>query len=191
MATKARQTRIRARLRMIAFQCRAGREQLGSLGSPIRLRKWPIWPRFGLGEWELVYCFSCCSKLYVELPAFAGAARNPRVEMQPKFALRPDSSVVERGPEKAGVGGSIPSLATTALLDSLNLGRAPVLRASAIIQPAAPKRPSASAVQSCLWPPLHPETEIPAALRLCGSPKKEERLRSLSPEPLIVPFYAG
>jgi hypothetical protein len=30
-----------------------------------------------------------------------------------KFALRPDSSVVERGPEKAGVGGSIPSLATT------------------------------------------------------------------------------
>ena len=27
--------------------------------------------------------------------------------------LRPDSSVVERGPEKAGVGGSIPSLATT------------------------------------------------------------------------------
>jgi hypothetical protein len=31
------------------------------------------------------------------------------------FALRPDSSVVERGPEKAGVGGSIPSLATTPL----------------------------------------------------------------------------
>ena len=30
-----------------------------------------------------------------------------------EFALRPDSSVVERGPEKAGVGGSIPSLATT------------------------------------------------------------------------------
>ena len=30
-----------------------------------------------------------------------------------KFSLRPDSSVVERGPEKAGVGGSIPSLATT------------------------------------------------------------------------------
>jgi hypothetical protein len=28
-------------------------------------------------------------------------------------ALWPDSSVVERGPEKAGVGGSIPSLATT------------------------------------------------------------------------------
>ena len=28
-------------------------------------------------------------------------------------ALRPGSSVVERGPEKAGVGGSIPSLATT------------------------------------------------------------------------------
>ncbi len=35
--------------------------------------------------------------------------------MQPYQALRPDSSVVERGPEKAGVGGSIPSLATTQL----------------------------------------------------------------------------
>ena len=34
---------------------------------------------------------------------------------------RPDSSVVERGPEKAGVGGSIPSLATT--LDSYTCGR--------------------------------------------------------------------
>ena len=42
-----------------------------------------------------------------------GQRRIPRVEMQLKFALRPDSSVVERGPEKAGVGGSIPSLATT------------------------------------------------------------------------------
>src|ERR1035438_3890525 len=30
-----------------------------------------------------------------------------------RFMPRPDSSVVERGPEKAGVGGSIPSLATT------------------------------------------------------------------------------
>jgi hypothetical protein len=30
---------------------------------------------------------------------------------------RPDSSVVERGPEKAGVGGSIPSLAT--ILESI------------------------------------------------------------------------
>ena len=30
-----------------------------------------------------------------------------------EVSLRPDSSVVERGPEKAGVGGSIPSLATT------------------------------------------------------------------------------
>ena len=64
-------------------------------------------------EWELIYCSSCCRALYVEFPAFSGSVRNPRVEMQPKFALRPDSSVVERGPEKAGVGGSIPSLATT------------------------------------------------------------------------------
>ena len=33
---------------------------------------------------------------------------------------RPDSSVVERGPEKAGVGGSIPSLATTPSIESCN-----------------------------------------------------------------------
>jgi hypothetical protein len=39
-------------------------------------------------------------------PDFHAGKRN-------EFALRPDSSVVERGPEKAGVGGSIPSLATT------------------------------------------------------------------------------
>ena len=32
-----------------------------------------------------------------------------------EFTPRPDSSVVERGPEKAGVGGSIPSLATILL----------------------------------------------------------------------------
>jgi hypothetical protein len=46
---------------------------------------------------ELVYCYH--------------SLRN--IRMQQIHALRPDSSVVERGPEKAGVGGSIPSLATT------------------------------------------------------------------------------
>ena len=39
----------------------------------------------------------------------AGALGAPGGKSMP----RPDSSVVERGPEKAGVGGSIPSLATT------------------------------------------------------------------------------
>jgi hypothetical protein len=34
-------------------------------------------------------------------------------KQRPWMFPRPDSSVVERGPEKAGVGGSIPSLATT------------------------------------------------------------------------------
>ena len=41
----------------------------------------------------------------------------PRQQMTPAVdggaQVWPDSSVVERGPEKAGVGGSIPSLATT------------------------------------------------------------------------------
>ena len=63
------------------------------------------------GSWYTVK--SCCSALQVDLPTCSGFVRIPRVDMQPKLALRPDSSVVERGPEKAGVGGSIPSLATT------------------------------------------------------------------------------
>src|SRR6202044_967991 len=40
--------------------------------------------------------------------AHGGSWRSPTISVMP----RPDSSVVERGPEKAGVGGSIPSLAT-------------------------------------------------------------------------------
>jgi hypothetical protein len=50
------------------------------------------------------------------------------------MALRPDSSVVERGPEKAGVGGSIPSLATTSvthLRTALYLDRRTHLRSAA------------------------------------------------------------
>ena len=42
-------------------------------------------------------------------PGVLGDSRRRRFAFMP----RPDSSVVERGPEKAGVGGSIPSLATT------------------------------------------------------------------------------
>src|SRR6202041_3090450 len=38
---------------------------------------------------------------------------NVKRKQRPWVSPRPDSSVVERGPEKAGVGGSIPSLATT------------------------------------------------------------------------------
>ncbi len=41
-------------------------------------------------------------------------AKNSSREVSP----RPGSSVVERGPEKAGVGGSIPSLATTYKINS-------------------------------------------------------------------------
>src|SRR6202051_3478562 len=40
--------------------------------------------------------------------AHGGSWRSPTTSVMP----RPGSSVVERGPEKAGVGGSIPSLAT-------------------------------------------------------------------------------
>jgi hypothetical protein len=41
------------------------------------------------------------------------AVRSCGCNAQCAILPRPDSSVVERGPEKAGVGGSIPSLATT------------------------------------------------------------------------------
>jgi hypothetical protein len=47
-------------------------------------------------------------------PPSPASSRNSAQEIATVFksALRPGSSVVERGPEKAGVGGSIPSLAT-------------------------------------------------------------------------------
>ena len=54
-----------------------------------------------------------CIQLYVGSPSPSGDAGFRTDYCNKQFALRPDSSVVERGPEKAGVGGSIPSLATT------------------------------------------------------------------------------
>jgi hypothetical protein len=51
--------------------------------------------------------------VFVESPTLSGEAGIRAENLNWMFALRPDSSVVERGPEKAGVGGSIPSLATT------------------------------------------------------------------------------
>jgi hypothetical protein len=53
------------------------------------------------------------SAVFVDSPTSSGDAGFRAQDRTLKFALRPDSSVVERGPEKAGVGGSIPSLATT------------------------------------------------------------------------------
>ena len=83
-------------------------------------------------------------------------------EMQLISALRPGSSVVERGPEKAGVGGSIPSLATI-----ISTGEFPAalgfLRRSAVMLTAARGRP-ASAVQSRPWPPSFCLPNAPAAL---------------------------
>ena len=61
---------------------------------------------------ELIYWRSCCSALFAEAPTLPAYQPGPRTGIATKSALRPGSSVVERGPEKAGVGGSIPSLAT-------------------------------------------------------------------------------
>lgn len=62
---------------------------------------------------ELIYWQGCCNALFVE-PRLTSALAGIRAgKCNAKSSLRPGSSVVERGPEKAGVGGSIPSLATT------------------------------------------------------------------------------
>ena len=62
---------------------------------------------------------------YPPLPASAGIRAR---KCNGTSRLRPGSSVVERGPEKAGVGGSIPSLATTIPLQIREFqGRALVL----------------------------------------------------------------
>ncbi len=78
-----------------------------------RFSRLQLWLRtFGSAEEELIYWQSCCSALFAEQPSLP-VRPDPAQEFATKSALRPGSSVVERGPEKAGVGGSIPSLATT------------------------------------------------------------------------------
>src|ERR1700735_1922315 len=67
-----------------------------------------VWPV----SWGLVYWSGCFERTASGFIHLVRHRRNPRRFMQLSFRLRPDSSVVERGPEKAGVGGSIPSLAT-------------------------------------------------------------------------------
>jgi len=52
------------------------------------------------------------------------------------YRLRPDSSVVERGPEKAGVGGSIPSLATTFCNNLGRIRENTLTRSSPVIAPS-------------------------------------------------------
>ena len=98
-------------------------EQPGPLGlDPGESRQRPcdlppgLLSRFGVGTGELVYCHKLLQTTVSGLPTRSGDAGIRAGNCNAKFALRPDSSVVERGPEKAGVGGSIPSLATT--LDS-------------------------------------------------------------------------
>ena len=94
-----------------AYQCRT--VMVGE-GRPEQLRQRPgARGVSGAGTGELVYCHKL---LQPTVPGFVHPlrrCRNPRWNCNAKLALRPDSSVVERGPEKAGVGGSIPSLATT------------------------------------------------------------------------------
>jgi hypothetical protein len=70
---------------------------------------------YDMGQWEGRFCVRgndcytdpCC------LCRVADLQSQTQIKQRPWVPPRPDSSVVERGPEKAGVGGSIPSLATT------------------------------------------------------------------------------
>ena len=110
-------------------------------------------PRFGVSRFGVLplacYTKKVAARSYSRNSAARpGQAENHR-EVAMQSALRPDSSVVERGPEKAGVGGSIPSLATTPSADfplfiskkeSRLLAALVHLRASAVVWLAALKR---------------------------------------------------
>jgi hypothetical protein len=69
---------------------------------------------------EAAFCYTQDGCLTIrscwQFRLFQSTAASNKPSSDPLIALgltpRPDSSVVERGPEKAGVGGSIPSLAT-------------------------------------------------------------------------------
>ena len=62
-----------------------------------------------------ILTFVACAQLltWPGPPPEAADSETTQAEAASLDSPRPDSSVVERGPEKAGVGGSIPSLATT------------------------------------------------------------------------------
>ena len=88
-------------------------------GRNLLYRRWCNFTHVWRVRMELIYWQGCCSALFVDLALLSGAHRNPRRKCNEKSALRPGSSVVERGPEKAGVGGSIPSLATIIQFQSI------------------------------------------------------------------------
>ena len=71
--------------------------------------------KFAESEVIAILTFVACAQLltWPGLRLKLQTQKRPKRKQRPWDSPRPDSSVVERGPEKAGVGGSIPSLATT------------------------------------------------------------------------------
>ena len=71
--------------------------------------------KFAHSEVIAILTFVACAQLltWPGPPPEAADSDPTQAEAASLDVARPDSSVVERGPEKAGVGGSIPSLATT------------------------------------------------------------------------------
>jgi hypothetical protein len=131
-----------------------GRRAPQARGAPEAAARGLVRPQ---GAWYTVQVVaSYCSWTFPPEPA--RPALRAGICNRRKSALRPGSSVVERGPEKAGVGGSIPSLATIP-------PRAPNLWPRSRGAPSARKSPRpldrpASAVQSRPWPPFHREHQI-------------------------------
>jgi hypothetical protein len=81
---------------------------------PAGLRQGSAGAKFAQGEVIAILTFVACAQLltWPGPPPEAADSDTTLAEAAPLDSPRPDSSVVERGPEKAGVGGSIPSLAT-------------------------------------------------------------------------------
>jgi hypothetical protein len=71
--------------------------------------------KFARSEVIAILTFVACAQLltWPGLRLKLQIQKRLKRKQHPWDSPRPDSSVVERGPEKAGVGGSIPSLATT------------------------------------------------------------------------------
>ncbi len=103
--------------------------------------------------------------------------------------LRPGSSVVERGPEKAGVGGSIPSLATIPFERIKFGGRARALERRSVVLPAAPAKGRRRRFR-CIFPHLRSKsTRIALAVqvtcfrlrKMCRSLARRDRHSPKSP----------
>src|SRR5690242_11847667 len=112
---------IPVRGRMVDTQCRAEANG-GTQNSPRCSRRCAGRPRSLAAEGSVGILFKVVAAHCSREPTSSGSTGIPAQDLATQSALRPGSSVVERGPEKAGVGGSIPSLATITPLQPVSPG---------------------------------------------------------------------